>query len=159
MANDNELSAPERTEQLAQLSDAFLALSSAQGERFEQLCAKLSVGKASEHEAIEAIRDLCRDNERLAVLAGKKAGLTAENTSLRADLSATVSANALLVVRDNEARTVIEGLAEFLAKIKDRTRCRMGSLVSDDVCILAQNGMDAARAWLAISPQDKAEGG
>jgi hypothetical protein len=50
--------------------DAILAdstITSDQRAKYEALCARLSVGKASEREAINAIRQLCRDNERLAL--------------------------------------------------------------------------------------------
>jgi hypothetical protein len=50
--------------------DAILAdstINSDQRAKYEALRARLSVGKASEHEAINAIRQLCQDNERLAL--------------------------------------------------------------------------------------------
>ncbi len=47
------------------------AIRSDQRVAYERLCARLSVHKASEQEAIDAIKALCRDNERLALLAGK----------------------------------------------------------------------------------------
>jgi hypothetical protein len=39
--------------------------------KYEKLCARVSAGKASQQEAVDAIMQLCRDNERLAVLVGK----------------------------------------------------------------------------------------
>ena len=39
--------------------------------KYEALAARISVGKASQQEACDAIMQLCRDNERLAVIAGR----------------------------------------------------------------------------------------
>lgn len=50
----------------------------------EKLCARISAGKASQQDAVDAIRKLCLDNERLAVLLGKaKAAIPA--TDARAE--------------------------------------------------------------------------
>ena len=38
-----------------------------QREKYERLCARIAAGKASQQDAVEAIRQLCRDNERLAL--------------------------------------------------------------------------------------------
>ena len=58
-------------------------LISAERIKYEKLCARLAVQKASEHEAVSAIHQLCDDNERLAVICGKRA---AEITRLRAQV-------------------------------------------------------------------------
>lgn len=58
-----------QSEQDQLLSDS--AIRSEQREKYEKLCGRLSVGKASQQEAIDAINALCRDNERLALLRGK----------------------------------------------------------------------------------------
>lgn len=60
-------------------------LISAERIKYEKLCARLAVQKASEHEAVSAIHQLCDDNERLAVICGKRA---AEITRLRAQVEA-----------------------------------------------------------------------
>ena len=39
--------------------------------KYEALAARISIGKASQQEATDAIMQLCRDNERLAVIAGR----------------------------------------------------------------------------------------
>jgi hypothetical protein len=39
--------------------------------KYESVAARVSVGKASQQEACDAIVALCRDNERLAVIAGR----------------------------------------------------------------------------------------
>lgn len=44
-----------------------IPLSSAKAEHYTKLRARLAVQKASEHEAISAIDELCHDNERLAL--------------------------------------------------------------------------------------------
>ena len=54
--------------QPAQGEAVAIPLSSDKAEHYNALCARLSVGKASEQDAITAIRDLCRDNERLALM-------------------------------------------------------------------------------------------
>jgi hypothetical protein len=81
--NPQDLDAPQ---------DVFLALTSVKAVYFTELCHRLLEGKSSENEAVTAIRDLCKDNERLAVLAGKraaeKAEVVAENATLRRDLLA-----------------------------------------------------------------------
>ena len=56
-------------------------LISAERIKYEKLCARLAVQKASEHEAVGAIHQLCDENERLAVICGRRA---AEITRLRA---------------------------------------------------------------------------
>lgn len=38
-----------------------------QREKYERLCARIAAGKASQQDAVDAIRQLCRDNERLAL--------------------------------------------------------------------------------------------
>ena len=53
-----------------------IPLSSDQAEKYMALCGRLSVGKASQDEAISAIQALCRDNERLAVRLNARADLT-----------------------------------------------------------------------------------
>jgi len=45
----------------------LIPLSSAKADHYAKLRARLAVQKASEHEAIAAIDELCRDNERLAL--------------------------------------------------------------------------------------------
>lgn len=52
-------------------------LVSAQRIKYEKLAASISVGKASQQEACDAIMQLCRDNERLAVISGKARAETA----------------------------------------------------------------------------------
>jgi hypothetical protein len=50
--------------------DAILAdstINSDQRDKYEALCARVLVGKASQQDAVDAIRQLCRDNERLAL--------------------------------------------------------------------------------------------
>ena len=45
----------------------LIPLSSAKADHYAKLRARLAVQKASKHEAIAAIDELCRDNERLAL--------------------------------------------------------------------------------------------
>lgn len=52
--------------------EAVAAPISDQRMKYEQLCARIAVGKASQQDAIDAIQNLCADNERLAVIAGKR---------------------------------------------------------------------------------------
>lgn len=50
--------------------DAILldgTIHSDQREKYERLCARIAAGKASQQDAVDAIRQLCRDNERLAL--------------------------------------------------------------------------------------------
>jgi len=69
------------------IADDIEPLSSQQAAKYTDLIARLSVQKASEQEAIKAIKDLCHDNERLAVLLQKR---KAEMTDLRAKLDAAL---------------------------------------------------------------------
>lgn len=55
------------------VDDAYTSLSSERAHHYNAICGDLSKGMADEMDCIDAIRDLCRDNERLAVLARKKA--------------------------------------------------------------------------------------
>jgi hypothetical protein len=66
------------------IADDIEPLSSQQAAKYTDLIARLSVQKASEQEAIKAIKDLCHDNERLAVLLQKR---KAEMTDLRAKMT------------------------------------------------------------------------
>ena len=54
-----------REERGAILSDS--TIHSDQREKYERLCARIAAGKASQQDAVDAIRQLCRDNERLAL--------------------------------------------------------------------------------------------
>lgn len=54
-----------REERDAILSDS--TIHSDQREKYERLCARIAAGKASQQDAVDAIRQLCRDNERLAL--------------------------------------------------------------------------------------------
>lgn len=80
------------------MSDAFIAMSSIRSTYFSGLCDKIQKGNASELEVIDAIKDLCNDNERLAVLSRRKA---AEIANTRAPASVQEAAKVLL--GDDEA--------------------------------------------------------
>ena len=60
----------EERDRLRYERDAILldgTVHSDQREKYERLCARIAAGKASQQDAVEAIRQLCRDNERLAL--------------------------------------------------------------------------------------------
>ena len=66
-----------REERGAILSDSIIH--SDQREKYERLCARIAAGKASQQDAVDAIRQLCRDNERLALrLSDARAAMTGQ---------------------------------------------------------------------------------
>jgi hypothetical protein len=62
----------------------FEYLSSIRARHYDALCKDIASGHANEMDCIEAIRDLCKDNERLAVLSRRKAA-TGEALRVRAE--------------------------------------------------------------------------
>ena len=75
------------------MTDTFIAMSSIRSTYFSGLCDKIQKGNASELEVIDAIKDLCNDNERLAVLSRRKA---AEIANARTPVSVQEAAKVLL---------------------------------------------------------------
>ena len=66
----DHLQAKAERDRLRYERDAILldgTVHSDQREKYERLCARIAAGKASQQDAVEAIRQLCRDNERLAL--------------------------------------------------------------------------------------------
>lgn len=67
--------------------------------KYEKLCAQISVGKASQQDAVDAIVQLCRDNERLAVLAGKARAALAPAQPAPSEWNAAIRAAAEVCTR------------------------------------------------------------
>jgi len=68
---------------------------------YEKLCARISAGKASQQEAVGAIRNLCLDNERLAVLLGNAKARALEPAPDLAELVEAAKPFALLDETDD----------------------------------------------------------
>jgi small ligand-binding sensory domain FIST len=66
-------------------------MSSDNGEKYAALAARIRVGKASQEDAVKAILELIADNERLAVLLGKRKAKAAVADALLAALQGLVS--------------------------------------------------------------------
>ena len=67
---DAQKAAEAERDRLREERDAILSdstIHSDQREKYERLCARIAAGKASQQDAVDAIRQLCRDNERLAL--------------------------------------------------------------------------------------------
>lgn len=75
---------------------------SEQREEYEKIAARISVGKASQDDAVQAILQLCRDNERLAVICGKRVAERDTALARMAELNATLT-RAWEMGRDNAA--------------------------------------------------------